>query len=326
MMMKSNNASNSRKVQAQIPGNAVSNMPLQTGTPGQPGNVVEICKIVQQLLQKDWSGIDGDPETAKQLRDMNSAAGTKYEELEQIADAIENPTLLEDPNTTIDNMCEEFLNKNNPLQKAAFNLQKIAKPKGRTSYEKEEDEKEEKARRGRKSNPFKFLMVQVQKLFDRGWPQSDIVKHIMKHHDFEQGIIKRAYDMIRKRATKKSKEASYSFNLKYVYAETQETLYDIENNLYKRSTRELLDRLYYLTECENYYSNKDSGTRNNYKIGNLSSVPSMLENVKDALKKRGMSEKDIEYYKNNIKEEKYYPFENVSIANPTDAEKGRNNA
>lgn len=311
----------------QVSGNAVSNVPLSGGnSTGQMGSLIDICKTLKDLSNNTWSDSGGDPETAKKLREMDSV-GMKYPELEEIAneiaDLVENPTLLKDPDTVIKNKINEFLNKYNPLEKAAFNLGKIAKAKGRTSYEKKEDEEEETARRGRKSNPFKFLMGQVQKLFDRGWSEAEIIKHIGKHNNFEKGIISRAYDMVRKREIKKEKEAKKSFNLKYVYAETEEkTLYDIKNNFYKKSTRELLDRLYYLTECENYYQNKDSGTRNNYKLGNLSSVPSMLKDVKDALKKRGMSEKDINYYKKNIKEEKYYPFENVSTANPTDAEKG----
>lgn len=292
------------------------------GTTGGPTeNLIKICKILKELSNKTFDN-NGMPEIAKQLRELN-VVGVKNPELEELANMIENPGLLNDSNTIIKNKIEEFLNKNNPLNKTAFNLKKISKRKGRTSYEKKEEEEEEAARRGRKSNPFKFLMGQVQKLFDRGWSEAEIVKHISKHHDFEKGIISRAYDMVRKREIKKAKEAKKSFNLKYIYAEKEEkTLYDIENNLYKRSTRELLDRLYYLTECENYYQNKDNGTRNNYKLGNLSSVPTMLKNVKEALKKRGMSEKDIEYYRNNIKEKKYYPFENVSTITPTDAEKG----
>ena len=52
----------------------------------------------------------------------------------------------------------------------------------------------------------------------------------------------------------------------------------------------------------------------------------MLENVKDALKKRGMSEKDIEYYKIILKKKNIIHLKMFLSPIPTDAEKGRNNA
>jgi hypothetical protein len=110
----------------------------------------------------------------------------------------------------------------------------------------------------------------------------------------------------RKREREKT---SSSYNFKNIFAQKEEYRIDWENDFDKKSTRELIIRLKYLVDAKDFDESKDNGTRTNGIKGDLSSISGEIKKIEAALKNRGFSEKDINNEKENIKKDKYYPFE-----------------
>jgi len=85
-------------------------------------------------------------------------------------------------------------------------------------------------------------------------------------------------------------------------------VYSIKDDFSKRSTRELIDRMYYLTACKKYDPFTDNGTRSNGPKGSLSSIDGELSEVKTALKERGWDKDDLDCACEIIKSDDHYPF------------------
>lgn len=212
----------------------------------------------------------------------------------------------------------------------------------KTSYE-SKSKKEENKDKGKKSNPFRVLMGIVGKLLDKGWDSSEIVRHIKKETSFDPKTIRKSvkivkdYNRGKKRdfqeleaidqASRIGSQAlpvdllrgfSMRQNIRKVFAATvmenaskeweRQGIYSIQDDFSKRSTRELVDRMYYLTACSKYDPFSDNGTRNNGPQGSLSSVGSEISKVKTALRERGWKEDDLDCACEIIKSDGHHPF------------------
>ena len=212
----------------------------------------------------------------------------------------------------------------------------------KTSYESKSKE-EENEDKGKKSNPFRVLMGIVGKLLDKGWDSSEIVRHIKKETSFDPKTIRKCvkivkdYNRSEKRdfqeleaidqASRIGSQAlpvdllrgfSMRQNIRKVFAATvmenaskeweRQGIYSIQDDFSKRSTRELVDRMYYLTACSKYDPFSDNGTRNNGPQGSLSSVGSEISKVKTALRERGWKEDDLDCSCEIIKSDDHHPF------------------
>jgi hypothetical protein len=176
----------------------------------------------------------------------------------------------------------------------------------KTSYEEEEEDKDKK----HGGNPFKVLMGIVGKLLDKGWNQQDITRHIKRNTKFNSETIKECVKIMKGYNRKREREkTSSSYNFKNIFAQKEEYRIDWENDFDKKSTRELIIRLKYLVDAKDFDESKDNGTRTNGIKGDLSSISGEIKKIEAALKNRGFSEKDINNEKENIKKDKYYPFE-----------------
>jgi len=222
----------------------------------------------------------------------------------------------------------KYINGDSKMASEKYNFKKFSAEKDeeeakgpKTSYEKEQTEKEK--RKGKGGNPFRVLMGIVGKLLDKGWNQQDVVRHVKRHTKFQAKTIKECVKIMKQYNKKKERDRiekkSRSFNLKEVFAATAIEraerkvelggIYDIEQDFQKKSTRELQSRLYYLECASNFDEASDNDTRTNGPKGNLSSVSEEITKVVSALKNRGWSDKDVEDAKKIVKSDRYYPFE-----------------
>jgi hypothetical protein len=179
----------------------------------------------------------------------------------------------------------------------------------KTNLEKKDKREKDKAK-GKKSNPFKVLMGIVGKLLDKGWSSQDIIRNVRKTTKFNPKTIKHCVQIM-KNYNKKLKRESYSLNRMSVFAAVQDEIefISIEDDFNKKSTRELMDRLYYLNGCKKYDAGSDNGPK-----GSLSSIDDEIQKVKNALKNRSWTDKDINHTESIIKENRYYPLEtNVEV-------------
>lgn len=218
----------------------------------------------------------------------------------------------------------------NTMASNSFNLYKISadekgeeKSKSKTSYEKEQTDDQKKKHGG---NPFRVLMGIVGKLLDKGWSSHDIVRHVKRTIKFEPKTIKDCIKIVKQYNKKKhydNEQEKKAFNLRNIViasaieraseeSDLKDT-YDVERNLEKQSTRELIIRLKYLQDAKDFDESKDNDTRTNGPKGDLSSCGSEISKVEAALKTRGWSAEDITQEKKIIQSDRYYPFNSSSI-------------
>ncbi len=190
---------------------------------------------------------------------------------------------------------------------------KTEKKSPQTSYEKARKKEEGQREKGKKSNPFRVLMGIVGKLLDHGWSSTDIVRHVKRHTKFNKETIQKCVKIVQDRERSKSRlETQSSFNLNSMVKKAQSDIsedlgtYSVKAEFQKRSTRELMMRLFYLSECKNFDSSSE-----NWEKGDISSVESELILVKSALAKRGYTQEDINHMSEKIKTKPYYPYNEI---------------
>ena len=209
---------------------------------------------------------------------------------------------------------------------ASFNLARMAAKKAppKTSYEKEQDEGEvdHSMSKGKHGNPFKVLLGMIGKAKSKGWSDIKVIRHIQKTTGFkEDDLIKKALKIVKDRSKKEHRQksegvvASSNFNLRRM-ANSMEMeraaegiepvgLYAIEPDLTKRSTRELMDRIFYLTSCMH---NDKIENENGPKV-TISSIGEKLKKCEDALKDSGWSTEEIKDIYFTISDGEYEPGE-----------------
>lgn len=217
------------------------------------------------------------------------------------------------------------------------------KSQPKTSYERKSKEEEDESK-GKKSNPFRVLMGIVGKLLDKGWDSAEIVRHIKKETHFDPKTIKKCVKIVKDYNRKEKRDLdeletidkasdrlrsealpidllrgfAMRQDIRKVFASTafenasesweRQGIYSVKDDFSKRSTRELVDRMYYLTACQKYDPFSDNGTRNNGPKGSLSSIGGELKQIKTALKDRGWAEDDLDAACEIIKSNDHHPF------------------
>lgn len=337
------NLKNIVTAQVSVPNAAgISNVPVDSGLEGGDIGVQSSMEVIDDALEllesytSDASAMSqGDAERASRLKNeilskLPNEIIDKIEGLESLPDVLENPMAQVGP---------EAVGDEQPLASVRLRISNIAdklkdekmqmnqepkvaqKKEPKTTYEKKEEKEKGKEGKGKKSNPWRYLMGQVEKLMDRGWSRSEIQRHINKHDKFDRDMIGKAYDDVKKRGKKKSSDdskKSSAFNLKSVFAQIEErkvedegeNVYQVEPDIDTKSTRELLNRYLFLRSAEEFDPDKDaSGTRNNApKELKGGSVKKEMNEAKQALLKRDLSESDIEEFYKDFNENRYYPF------------------
>jgi hypothetical protein len=224
-------------------------------------------------------------------------------------------------------------------QKEDSGKKKKSNPK--TSYESKSKQEEDKSK-GKKGNPFRVLMGIVGKLLDKGWDSAEIVRHVKKETSFDPKTIKKSVKIVKDYNRKEKREVqeldaldqstqmmgidpmqsmpvdllrgfAMRDNMRKVFASTafenaskeweRQGVYSIKDDFSKRSTRELVDRMFYLTSCKKYDPFSDNGPK-----GSLSSIDGEISRVKSALRERGWDKDDLDCACEVIKTDDHHPF------------------
>lgn len=313
---------------------------LTDGAPPEPLKVDEIISALREVAQsgKIAEQTRSNPQLLSEINNLVSDQSQSFEELSKGADfgnklitfkqwidtilSQDSPLLTGDSNTmrnTAGEYLKLFENFNasqkqgtNTMANNSFNLKKYSESK--TSYEKEQTEDQKKKHGG---NPFRVLMGIVGKLLDKGWNQSEIIRHVKKRINFDPKTIKDCIKIVKEYNKKKHRETK-AFNLKNIITASAmdrasdeiilKDIYEIERDLNKQSTRELIIKLKYLVDANNFEASTDNDTRTNGPKGNLSSCASEISKIEEALKSRGWSQEDINHEKDIIQSDRYYPF------------------
>jgi hypothetical protein len=147
-----------------------------------------------------------------------------------------------------------------------------------------------KKKKKTRGNPFRVLMGKVGKLLDHGVEKNDIVRFIAKEKKWDNETISKAVDIVRdynkKLKTKKTEASTESRIVTSAYD------YTTKPNFEKRSTAELIFRVCYLLELDDYSKTTPQGSGKDAasKVG----VKEEIKQIRQALTARGMSKEEMD--------------------------------
>lgn len=147
-----------------------------------------------------------------------------------------------------------------------------------------------KKKKKTRGNPFRVLMGKVGKLLDHGVEKNDIVRFIAKEKKWDNETIAKAVDIVRdynkKLKTKKSEASTDSRVVTAAYD------YTTKPNFEKRSTAELVFRVCYLLELDDYSKTTPQGHGKD--AADKKGVKEEIKQIKQALTARGMSKEEMD--------------------------------
>jgi hypothetical protein len=145
-----------------------------------------------------------------------------------------------------------------------------------------------KKKKKTRGNPFRVLMGKVGKLLDHGVSKSDIVRYIAKEDKWSTETIDKAVKIVmdynRKKHQKESSNDSRVVTAAYDYT----TKPDFE----KRSTPELVFRVCYLLDLDDYSKSTKQGHGND--ADSKKGVKEEISQIRQALQNRGMSKEEMD--------------------------------
>ena len=147
-----------------------------------------------------------------------------------------------------------------------------------------------KKKKKTRGNPFRVLMGKVGKLLDHGVEKNDIVRFIAKEKKWDNETIGKAVDIVKdynkKLKTKKSEASTESRIVTSAYD------YTTKPNFEKRSTPELIFRVCYLLELDDYSKTTPQG--NGKDAADKKGVKEEIKQIRQALTTRGMSKDEMD--------------------------------
>jgi hypothetical protein len=145
-----------------------------------------------------------------------------------------------------------------------------------------------KKKKKTRGNPFRVLMGKVGKLLDHGVSKSDIVRYIAKEDKWSTETIDKAVKIVmdynRKKHQKESSNDSRVVTAAYDYT----TKPDFE----KRSTPELVFRVCYLLDLDDYSKSTKQGHGKD--ADSKKGVKEEISQIRQALQNRGMSKEEMD--------------------------------
>jgi hypothetical protein len=170
-----------------------------------------------------------------------------------------------------------------------------------------------KKKKKTRGNPFRVLMGKVGKLLDHGVEKNDIVRYISKLKYWNKETIERAIDIVKEYNKKleqgkdkdekpgKSEKATDKVDIDKIVKEktsknasvkTAALNYDAKPNFEKRSTPELIFRVCYLLELDDYSKTTPQGHGKD--AADKKGVKEEIKQIKQALTTRGMSKDEMD--------------------------------
>jgi hypothetical protein len=147
-----------------------------------------------------------------------------------------------------------------------------------------------KKKKKTRGNPFRVLMGKVGKLLDHGVEKNDIVRYISKEKKWDSETISKAVDIVKdynkKLKTKKSEASTESRIVTSAYD------YTTKPNFEKRSTPELIFRVCYLLELDDYSKTTPQGHGKD--AADKKGVKEEIKQIRQALTTRGMSKDEMD--------------------------------
>lgn len=147
-----------------------------------------------------------------------------------------------------------------------------------------------KKKKKTRGNPFRVLMGKVGKLLDHGVEKNDIVRYIAKEKKWDSETISKAVDIVKdynkKLKTKKSEASTESRIVTSAYD------YTTKPNFEKRSTPELIFRVCYLLELDDYSKTTPQGHGKD--AADKKGVKEEIKQIRQALTTRGMSKDEMD--------------------------------
>lgn len=143
-----------------------------------------------------------------------------------------------------------------------------------------------KKKKKTRGNPFRVLMGKVGKLLDHGVEKNDIVRYIAKENKWDNETIEKAVKIVQdynRKKTRKSNDQNRIVTSAFDYT----TKPDFE----KRSTPELVFRVCYLLELDEYDKNTKQGHGKD--ADNKKGVKEEIKAIKAALENRGFDKEDM---------------------------------
>jgi len=145
-----------------------------------------------------------------------------------------------------------------------------------------------KKKKKTRGNPFRVLMGKIGKLLDHGVGKSDIVRYIAKEDKWSNETIDKAVKIVmdynKKRNQKKSSNDSRVVTAAYDYTE--------KPNFEKRSTPELIFRVCYLLDLDDYSKTTRQGHGKD--ADSKKGVKEEISKIRQALTNRGMSKEEMD--------------------------------
>lgn len=145
-----------------------------------------------------------------------------------------------------------------------------------------------KKKKKTRGNPFRVLMGKIGKLLDHGVSKSDIVRYISKEDKWSNETIDKAVKIVmdynKKQHQKKSSNDSRVVTAAYDYT----TKPDFE----KRSTAELVFRVCYLLDLDDYSKTTKQGHGKD--AASKKGVKEEISQIRQALQNRGMSKEEMD--------------------------------
>jgi len=164
-----------------------------------------------------------------------------------------------------------------------------AEPKMTTpsTYNNKTAQKVIKKKKKTRGNPFRVLMGKVGKLLDHGVEKNDIVRYIAKENKWDNETIEKAVKIVQDYNRKKSRKSEDQN--KVVIAAYD---YTLKPDFEKRSTPELVFRVCYLLELQDYDKNTKQGHGKD--AANKKGVKEEISQIKTALINRGFDKADLD--------------------------------
>lgn len=145
-----------------------------------------------------------------------------------------------------------------------------------------------KKKKKTRGNPFRVLMGKIGKLLDHGVSKSDIVRYISKEDKWSGETIDKAVKIVmdynRKKHKKSSSDDSRVVTAAFDYTE--------KPNFEKRSTAELVFRVCYLLDLDDYSKSTKQGHGKD--ADSKKGVKEEISQIRQALQNRGMSKEEMD--------------------------------
>lgn len=145
-----------------------------------------------------------------------------------------------------------------------------------------------KKKKKTRGNPFRVLMGKIGKLLDHGVNKSDIVRYIAKEDKWSTETIDKAVKIVmdynKKKHQKKSSNDNRVVTAAFDYTE--------KPNFEKRSTAELVFRVCYLLDLDDYSKSTKQGHGKD--ADSKKGVKEEISQIRQALQNRGMSKEEMD--------------------------------